>query len=109
MSDKLFQTVKNHLDITWDDDSTNAKITDIIGLAANRICQYAGEQIEFSFTEDGLIASDEADLFLALCRYIYNGCSMKDFEDNYLTDILNIRNKHRIQRELADAEQKAVI
>ena len=84
----LIDTVKNYLDITWDDAHTNTKISGILARAQAKICAYAGsDSIDFG---DG---TTEQQLLLDLCRYIYNNAS-EDFEQNYRADLLMLRAKY---------------
>lgn len=84
----LIETLKNYLDITWNDPHTNAKLEGILARAQTRICAYAGaDDLAFS---DG---SEEQQLLLDLCRYIYNNAS-EDFEQNYRHDLLMLRAKY---------------
>lgn len=89
----LIDEVKIYLDITWSDPHTDDKVTGIIARAKAKICDYAGitaEQLDLS--EE----SAEKQLFLDLCRYIYNNAS-EDFEDNYRADLIMLRAKYRTE------------
>lgn len=84
----LIDTVKNYLDITWDDSHTNTKISGILVRAQAKLCAYAGsDSVDFG---DG---TTEQQLLLDLCRYVYNNAS-EDFEQNYLPDLLMLRAKY---------------
>ena len=86
----LLDTLKLYLDITWNDPHTNDKLSGILARAQTKICAYAGTDVEFP---DG---SEELQLLLDLCRYIYNNAS-EDFEENYLPDLLMLRAKYRVE------------
>lgn len=86
----LLDTLKLYLDITWNDQHTNDKLSGILARAQTKICAYAGTDVEFS--DD----SEELQLLLDLCRYIYNNAS-EDFEANYLPDLLMLRAKYRVE------------
>ena len=96
----LIDTVKNYLDITWDDAHTDTKISGILARAQAKICAYAGtDSIDFG---DG---TTEQQLLLDLCRYTYNNAS-EDFEQNYKADLLMLRAKYATldPEEVADDE-----
>lgn len=96
----LIDTVKNYLDITWDDAHTNTKISGILARAQAKLCAYAGtDSIDFG---DG---TTEQQLLLDLCRYVYNNAS-EDFEQNYMPDLLMLRAKYETidPEEVADDE-----
>ena len=96
----LIDTVKNYLDITWDDAHTNTKISGILARAQAKICAYAGAD-DISF-DDG---STEQQLLLDLCRYVYNNAS-EDFEQNYKPDLLMLRAKYATLEESDQDEQE---
>jgi hypothetical protein len=92
----LNDTLKEYLDITWDDSHTDAKLDGILERAQAKICAYAGsDSVDFG---DG---TEEQQLLLDLCRYIYNNAS-EDFETNYKADLLMLRAKYAT----ADPEQE---
>lgn len=84
----LIDTVKNYLDITWNDPGTNTKIEGLLARAQVKICAYAGDDT-VSFAD----GTAEQQLLLDLCRYIYNNAS-EDFEQNYRADLLMLRAKY---------------
>lgn len=87
---ELLDTLKNYLDITWDDPHTDEKLTGILARAQNKLCAYAGAELAFP---DG---ADEQQLLLDLCRYIYNNAG-EDFEDNYRADLIMLRAKYKTE------------
>ena len=94
----LLDTLKNYLDITWDDAHTDEKLTGILARAQDKLCAYAGTALGFS---DG---TDEQQLLLDLCRYIYNNAS-EDFEDNYRADLIMLRAKHKTEAMTDESEE----
>lgn len=86
----LLDELKLYLDITWEDQHTDAKLSGILARAQTKICAYAGETVEFS---EG---SEELQLLLDMCRYVYNNAS-EDFETNYLPDLLMLRAKYKTE------------
>lgn len=86
----LIDDVKTYLDITWTDQHTTAKLNGIISRAQSKLAGYAGCAVaELGLSEE----SSEKQLFLDLCRYIYNNAS-EDFETNYRADLIMLRAAH---------------
>ncbi len=86
----LIDDVKTYLDITWTDQHTTAKLNGIISRAQSKLAGYAGCSVqELELSEE----STEKQLFLDLCRYIYNNAS-EDFENNYRADLIMLRAAH---------------
>ena len=83
----LIDTLKTYLDITWNDEHTNTKLTGILSRAQAKMCAYAGADLTF---DDG---TEEQQLLLDLCRYVYNNAS-EDFETNYKADLVILRAKY---------------
>ena len=90
MAATLLDTLKTYLDITWDDQHTDTKLSGILARAQTKLCAYAGAELEFP---DG---SEEQQLLLDMCRYVYNNAS-EDFEENYLPDLLMLRAKYKTE------------
>lgn len=86
----LLDTLKNYLDITWDDAHTDEKLTGILARAQDKLCAYAGTALDFS------VGTDEQQLLLDLCRYVWNNAS-EDFEDNYRADLIMLRAKYKTE------------
>lgn len=84
------QTVKNYLDVTWEDAQTDAKIAGIIKRAENTLCNYAGAQISF------FEGSEEEQLLFDLCRYIYNH-AFEEFKVNFRDDLIMLRAKYKVE------------
>ena len=61
----LLDTLKNYLDITWQDEHTDAKLSGILARAQAKLCAYAGAA-SLSFAE----GTDELQLLLDMCRYV---------------------------------------
>lgn len=96
----MLDTLKNYLDITWQDAHTDAKLSGILARAQTKLCAYAGAALTFA---DG---SDELQLLLDMCRYVYNNAS-EDFETNYLPDLLMLRAKYKVEAVNANESETA--
>lgn len=96
---ELLDTLKSYLDITWQDEHTDDKLSGILARAKDLLVQYAGtDLINFA---DG---TAEQQLLLDLCRYIWNNAS-EDFETNYLSDLLMLRAKYQVEAMHSATEQ----
>lgn len=78
-------TLKNYLDITWQDAATDTKLSGILERAESILSDYAGKAIDFSDE-----ATPEAQLLLDCCRYIYNH-ALEDFKVNFAAELLMLR------------------
>ena len=95
----LLEDVKNYLDITWDDEATEKKLTGIIERGMKYINSVAGEELDYSKEEK------PKELLLDYCRYVRSN-ALDEFQTNYLSELLTLQ----IQKEVADyvAEQSTV-
>lgn len=92
MTDRLIAQVKRKLNITWNDDDTDARVEDIIQSAIPTMIHKLGiADPDFDFAEKGT----ENTLFLAYCLYDFNH-SLHEFDDNYANDIAQTRAKHEV-------------
>ncbi len=96
----LFEQVKRKLNITWDDEDTNARVNRIIDSAIPDMRHKLGiTDEEFDFSKLGI----ENTLFLAYCLYEWNHV-LNEFEENYSKLIAQVRNKYEVQYYL-DSEE----
>lgn len=93
-------TVKNYLDITWDDEATDTKLSGILKRAESTLGAYAGTVMDFS---DETTAA--AQLLLDCCRYIWNN-AFEDFKVNYSQELIMLRAE-RQAAEYANKTQNA--
>ena len=102
MSETLFEQVKRKLNITWEDDETNANVERIINSAIPTLIYKLGiTDKDFDFS----VAGQENTLFLAYCLYEYNHC-VNEFDDNYHNDIAQVQDKHAVAYHLATTESE---
>lgn len=103
MNETLFKQVKRKLNITWEDETTNARVTDIINAAIPILSHKLGitdPNMDFS------ISGAENMLFLAYCLYEWNH-SAAEFDANYSNEIAQIRAKYAVaayENEVEDDE-----
>lgn len=102
---ELFKQVKRKLNITWEDEETNARIEDIINSAIPDLKHKLGitdEDFDFS------VPSAENTLFLAYCLYEFNH-SLSEFDENYSRLIAQVRAGYEVEyfkkSEEAESEQ----
>lgn len=85
----LLADVKNWLDITWEDDATDAKVS---GLIASGMVYLDGKLGEAGdYTRDGLPRT----LLLEYCRYGLDS-ALDVFENNYQSMILDMQNGRKV-------------
>ena len=89
LPDGLLSDVKNWLDITWDDEATDAKVS---GLIASGMAYLDGKLgVAGDYTRDGLPRT----LLFEYCRYGRD--SAQDvFENNYRSMILDMQNGRKV-------------
>ena len=95
----LKDLVKRKLDITWDDEDTEARIADIISIATPVMRHKLGTPEDFKFETEG----QEQVLFLSYCLYEWNHAA-SEFDTNYLNDILQVRQKWQVEA-MKDADE----
>lgn len=83
----MLDELKNYLDVTWSDDSTDAKLSGILERAENTLRSYAGYEPDFAAD------SHEKQLLFDCCRYIYNN-SFEDFSKNFRSELIMLRANH---------------
>ena len=93
----LIDQVKRKLNITWDDEDTDARVADIVDSAQISMRHKLGLPDEFDFADKG----QENNLFLAYCLYEWNHAA-HEFDANYLNDILQVRQKYEVKAYEAD-------
>lgn len=93
MNELLTAQVKRKLNITWNDEDTNARVAEIIASAIPYLLHRLGiADPDFDFAEPGL----ENTLFLAWCLYEYNH-TVNEFDDNYANLIAIARHRHEVK------------
>lgn len=93
----LLASVKNHLDITWDDSAGDEKLSGIIARGIVYIDGVAG------YAQDYTEENKARELLMEYCRYVRSN-ALDEFQDNYLSELLNLQ----IQQEVANYDPEAV-
>ena len=95
VSEKLFEQVKRKLNITWDDDDTTNRITEVIESAIPTLKHKLGiSDSDFDFTAEGT----ENMLFKNYCLYEWNHC-VNEFDANYFNDIAQVQAQWTVKYE----------
>lgn len=93
MNELLLEQVKRKLNITWEDDDTDARIEEMIASAIPTMLHKLGIADEsFDFSGVGM----ENTLFKNYCLYEWNHC-VNEFDDNYHNEIAQIRAIHEVK------------
>ena len=91
--DKLLGDVKNDIDITWSDVSTDKKVLEDIKTGIRKFDRLSAT--ENDYTEEG---SACRYLLFNYCRYAWNNC-IPDFDSNYKKDIMDFVIDHEVSKE----------
>lgn len=103
MNANLLAQVKRKLNITWQDDDTEARLQDIINSAIPTLIHKLGiTDTAFDFSLTGA----ENTLFLAYCLYEWNH-STNEFDTNYANEIAQIRAKYDVAYYLANEGEES--
>lgn len=80
----LLDAVKNYLDITWEDASTDLKITGIIARGISYIDGIAGKEMDYTLEDK------PRELLFDYCRYVRSN-ALNEFQKNYLPELLTLQ------------------
>lgn len=90
LPDGLLNAVQNYLDITWDDEAGDTKLSGIIARGMKYLDSTAGGELDYT-------AEDKPrELLMDYCRYVRSN-ALDEFQTNYLSELLTLQ----IQREVA--------
>lgn len=94
MSEALVNQVKRKLNITWNDEDTEARVSDIMGGATSTLLHRLGiADPNFDFS----VAGDENTLYLNYCLYERDHC-LSEFFINYAEMIASTRARHIVKQ-----------
>ena len=83
----VMAAVRRKLNVTWEDDGTEARLEDVVGTVSPRLASLLGYESSHAFSEaDG----GAWGLFLNGCLYEFSD-AWDDFESNYATEIQSVR------------------
>lgn len=98
LPDGLLKDVKNYLNITWDDDATDKKVSGIIASGMMYLNGKAGTEMDY--IADGAART----LLFEYSRYMRDD-ALDVFENNYLSLLLSMRNERQVAAYVEEAEQ----
>lgn len=91
----MLESVKSYLNITWNDEATDVKLSQMIERAKTYINSRVGK--EMNFEEEGLAKT----LLLNYVMYENSGC-LDDFFKNYHSEFLSLRIKNEGEKYAED-------
>lgn len=98
LPDGLLEDVKNYLNITWDDDATDKKVSGIIASGMMYLNGKAGAEMDY--IADGAART----LLFEYSRYMRDD-ALDVFENNYLSLLLSMRNERQVAVYVEEAKQ----
>ena len=100
VSAAVMAAVKRKLNVTWDDETTNARLEDVVATVSPRLSSLLGYESSYEFTSaDG----NAWGLFLNGCLYEFSD-ALDDFWDNYAPDIAAAHWENAIGEAISDGE-----
>ena len=95
--------VKRKCYITDESELIENRINDIIEDANFKLLELLGiANKNFDFSSSG----QECELFKSYCFYMWNDKSIKEFEEEYLPDILKIRHKNLLEEDFLEEDNE---
>lgn len=95
MPEGLLTDIKNYLDITWQDDDLDKKLTGIITRGMKYINYVAGEEMNFS-EED-----KPRELLFDYVRYVRSN-KLDEFLENYLQELISLQIREEVKAYAAE-------
>lgn len=99
--DKLLDDIKNYLDITWEDEKLDIKLSGMIARGMQEINNKGGEDFDYS-------VEDEPRSLLFTYVMYEREHALDDFWKNYRESIIGLRIKGKVRRYLAENEETDV-
>ena len=81
---EMLAAAKNYMDITWQDESTDSKMSGIIARGKARLQKVAGSALTFS------VESPETALLLDYCLYAWSQ-ALSEWESAYKSELIALR------------------
>ena len=86
----IILSVKNYLDITWNDKATDEKIKGIIQRGMRYLNRTAGAELDYS------VEGQARELLFDYCRYVRDN-ALDEFQKNYRHELLSLQNAEEIK------------
>lgn len=93
MNEEILVELKSRLDITWEDNITNKRLSNIIKNSIPKLNRLIGVDT-INYTDEGY--EEELELLLNYCMYAWENKS-ELFKTNYIDDILSLRQKYEVE------------
>lgn len=90
LPEELIKDVRNHLDITWDDEAGDKKLSGIIARGISYIDDVAG--CELNYTDE----NKPRELLMEYCRYVRSD-ALDKFQINYMHELLRLQMEYEIK------------
>lgn len=94
----LLADIKNHCDITWDDESTDKKVRELISQGSVYIDGKYGKEADYS------VPGLPRTLLMEYVRYARDS-ALDVFENNYMSMILAMQHERQVAAYVAGTEQ----
>lgn len=100
MNEKILTELKSRLDITWKNEITDTKLSNIIKNSIPKVNRIIGANITDYTTEK---LEEELELLLNYCMYAWEN-KTELFKTNYLDDIMSLQQKYEVENYRAEQE-----
>ena len=87
---ELLESVKNYLDITWDDPAGDEKLSGIIARGIKYINSVAGAELDYR------VEDKPRELLFDYCRYVRSN-ALNEFAINYQHELLSLQIAQEVQ------------
>ncbi|WKY46001.1 hypothetical protein Q5O14_07865 [Eubacteriaceae bacterium ES2] len=94
---QLLEDVKNEMDITWNEEGLDKKMTGIIKRGMAYIDNVAGTEMDYT------LENDARGLLFDYCRYVRSG-ALSEFMENYLPELLSLQQAEEVKAYVASQE-----
>lgn len=90
MTPGLLADVKNYLDVTWEDDAGDKKLSGIISRGIKYLNKVAGAELDYS------VEDKSRELLFDYCRYARSN-ALDEFQTNYLHELLSLQISEEVK------------
>lgn len=90
MTPGLLADVKNYLDVTWEDDAGDKKLSGIISRGIKYLNKVAGAELDYS------VEDKSRELLFDYCRYAHSN-ALDEFQTNYLHELLSLQISEEVK------------
>ena len=91
----LLDAVRNYLDITWNDDAGDEKLSGIVARGMKYLDGVAGEALDY------MVEDKPRELLMDYCRYVRSN-ALDEFQQNYLPELLTLQTQKEVARYVAE-------